>query len=268
METALLGFENRDMSVSDYTRFSSELACPMAGMDDMVEKLREIKDDEELKAIRKAASIGDRAFEHILGFLKPGVSERDIALEMEYLMKREGASRLSFETIVASGKRSSLPHAQPTGKKLEVGDFVTLDFGCIYDGYCSDMTRTVVIGSADSEQKKIYSIVLEAQKEALAALKAGLTGVEVDKVARNMIEDAGYGQYFGHGLGHSLGLDIHENPRVSFTSDEVLMPDMVVTIEPGIYIPDFGGVRIEDLVRVTVEGYENFCVSTKELLEI
>lgn len=263
-----VGFENRDMTVFDYQRFKAELSCSLEPMEDMVERLREVKDAGELAAIRQAAAIGDRAFTHILDYLKPGVSERDIALELEHFMKRQGASGLSFDTIAASGKRSSLPHAQPTDKKLAAGDFLTLDFGCVYGGYCSDMTRTVVIGKASEKQRTVYSTVLKAQTEALGALKAGLTGREVDKVARDIIAAAGYGDCFGHGLGHSLGLAIHENPRVSYNSDALLIEDMMVTIEPGIYIPDFGGVRIEDLVRVTQDGHENFCRSPKELLEL
>jgi len=183
-------------------------------------------------------------------------------------MKKRGASKLSFESIVASGKRSSLPHGVASNKIIEDGDMITLDFGCIYNGYCSDMTRTLVLGKANNKQKEIYNVVLEAQKTSLAAIKPGITGEELDTIARNIISEKGYGQYFGHGLGHGVGLEVHELPHVNVRGKVPMEPGMMITIEPGIYIPDFGGVRIEDLVLVTEDGYKVLSNSTKDLIEL
>ena len=200
--------------------------------------------------------------------MKPGMTELEAAAELEYLMKQEGAEDLSFNTIVASGLNSSMPHAIPGTKQFEKGDFITFDFGCKYKGYCSDMTRTVVLGKASDKQKEIYNVVLKAQLAGLDALKAGKSGASVDKVARDIIADAGYGEYFGHGLGHSVGLFIHENPRLSPSDDTILKENMIETVEPGIYVPGLGGVRIEDMVVVTKEGHINLAHSPKELIEL
>ncbi|MGL4363228.1 MAG: M24 family metallopeptidase [Cellulosilyticaceae bacterium] len=236
----------------------------------VVEECREIKHEEELKCLRRAEEIGDIAFSKIIPFItekyKEGITENDVTLEIERIMRKEGASGLSFDTIVASGAKSSLCHATPGPEMLKKGDFVVMDFGCKYEGYCSDMTRTIVIGEASEKHREIYDIVLKAQLAALEAIKPGKTGKEIDAVARNIIKDAGYGDYFGHGLGHSVGLDIHESPRFSPSEDKVLESGMVLTVEPGIYIPGFGGVRIEDVIVVTEDGYENLTKSTKELV--
>jgi len=233
-----------------------------------VDALRQIKSEEELEYLEKAEAIGDLAFEKILTILKPGMTELEVAAELEYQMKKAGAENFSFSTIVASGLNSSMPHAIPGEKKLEEGDFVTMDFGCTYKGYCSDMTRTVVLGKASEKQKEIYNTVLKAQLAALDAIKAGVTGKSVDKVARDIITEAGYGECFGHGLGHSVGLFIHEEPRLSPAGETVLEENMIETVEPGIYVPGFGGVRIEDMVAVTKDGCKNFTHSPKELIEI
>ena len=235
---------------------------------DLIERERRIKTPEELKLLRKAEAIGDKAFSDILNILKPGMTELEVAAELEYSMKKNGATGLSFDTIAASGINSSMPHAIPGTKKLENGDFLTMDFGCLYEGYCSDMTRTVVIGKASDEQKKIYNIVLKAQTEAVSGIRAGLKCIDVDRIARSIIEEAGYGRYFGHGLGHSVGLYIHESPALNTRDETVLVEGMIETIEPGIYIPGFGGVRIEDMGAVTKDGYDNFASSPKELIEI
>jgi Xaa-Pro aminopeptidase len=192
----------------------------------------------------------------------------DVALELEYFMKKKGATGLSFDSIVASGKRSSLPHGVASDKIIEDGDFLTLDFGCVYNGYCSDMTRTIVVGKASERQKEIYNIVLNAQMRALENIKPGMTGFELDKIARDVIIDAGYGEYFGHGLGHGVGLEVHEMPNVNPNAQNTLLPGMIITDEPGIYIPDFGGVRIEDLIVITINGYEVLSSSTKKLIEL
>lgn len=264
-----MGFEDASVTYQEYEKLRKTLPeqelIPLGGL---LDSLRAVKTEEELKLIRRAESIGDLAFAKILEVLKSGISELEVAAELEYQMKRAGAEGLSFDTIVASGLHSSMPHAVPTEKKLEPGDFVTMDFGCRYQGYCSDMTRTVVIGKASQEQKKIYQTVLEAQRLALDQLSAGKTGRQVDAVARGHIAEAGYGKYFGHGLGHSLGLFIHEEPRLSPGDDTLLLPGMVETVEPGIYVPGFGGVRIEDLALVKEGGCENYTGSPKELIEL
>jgi len=263
-----LGYENHHLTVKAFEFHKKHLdTIEWLPLEDMIERLRMVKDQSELDLIEYASSIGDAAYKHILKHVSVGMREIDVALELEMFMKKQGASRLSFETIVA-GKRSSLPHAEPTTKTLEKGDFVTLDFGCVYEGYCSDMTRTFVMGKADDEQMRLYNTVLKAQEMALGAIKAGMTGKEVDAIARDYIYDQGYEGYFGHGLGHSLGLQVHENPRLSEQGHMTLQEGMVVTIEPGIYIPDFGGVRIEDLVVVTKEGCKNFVHSNKDLIII
>lgn len=263
-----LAIEAEKLSYKEYREYNEKLDAQLVPTEKLVENIRKIKDKDEIKRIKQAAAIGDEAFRHILSFLKAGISERDIALELEYYMKKHGASDLSFSTIVASGAFSALPHWEPGERKLEVGDFVVMDFGCIYKGYCSDMTRTVMIGKASSRQKEIYDIVFQAQMAALEGLGPFKRGKEIDKIARDYIEMKGYGSCFGHGLGHCVGMEIHENPRLSKNEEEEFLPGMVVTVEPGIYIPDFGGVRIEDLVLITDDGIEILTKSPKELIEI
>lgn len=226
-----------------------------------------IKDETELGLMRRAAEIADQAFAEVLPLVKPGVAERDLAAELEYRMKRLGAEGPAFETIVASGFRSSLPHGRASEKRIEHGDFVTFDFGAIYRGYCSDMTRTVVVGEPTEKQREIYGIVLEAQRRGVAACRAGITGKELDAVCRSYIAEKGYGEAFGHGTGHGVGRFIHEGPKVSLRGEnDRLEAGMVVTIEPGIYLPGWGGVRIEDMVLVTETGCEPFTKTPKDLL--
>ena len=264
-----IGFEDLFLTCSLYGKIASGCGLDkMVPMGEKINDLRIIKTEEELAKLRMAESIGDKAFTEILNFIRPGVTELQIAAELEYSMKKNGAERLSFETIVASGKNSSLPHAVPTGKQIEVGDFVTMDFGCTYDGYCSDMTRTVVVGKASDKQRHIYETVLKAQLESMKIIRSGVVGSEVHKVAADVIASNGYGEYFGHGLGHSVGLYIHEEPRFSPAEKRQIMANTIETVEPGIYIPDFGGVRIEDMIVVTEDGYENFTHSPKELIEL
>ncbi len=233
-----------------------------------ISKLRMVKTTDELDKIRKAEDIGCRAFGYILDFIRPGVAERDIALEIEYFMQKQGAERTSFNTIAVSGTRTSLPHGVPTAKLVEQGDFVTLDFGCVLDGYCSDMTRTVVVGKASDEQRKIYNTVKAAQQIGLDTIRAGILGCDADKAAREHIENCGYGKYFRHSLGHGVGILVHELPNLSPKSQITLDENMVVSCEPGIYIPSFGGVRIEDLVVVKRDSCENLTPVTKELIEL
>lgn len=236
------------------------------GGGDKIAALRILKDEDELRSIQKAADIATQAFSETLGLMKPGVTEREIALEFEYRVKKAGASGVSFDTIVASGANSSMPHAGVTDRALTPGDFVTMDFGCVCDGYCSDMTRTVAVGDVSDEQRKVYETVLAAQHAALEAVRAGAICADVDAVARGIIADAGYGDAFGHALGHGVGVQIHEEPRLSARLQQVLADNMVVTVEPGIYLPGKFGVRIEDLAIVNGEKAVNLSHFTKELL--
>lgn len=268
-EIKRIGFEEDRISFSEYEKYKETLeGIELVKLNGAVENLRIIKDEEEIELISKAAQIADDAFLHILDFIKPNMKERDVALELEFFMRQKGASKLSFDSIVASGKRSSLPHGVASDKVIEKGDFLTLDFGCVYEGYCSDMTRTIVIGKADDKQKEIYNIVLEANEAALEAIKPKKACCEIDKIARDIIANKGYGDRFGHGLGHGVGREIHEQPRLSAFGKAVLEKGMVVTDEPGIYIPEYGGVRIEDLVLVTEDGYKVLSQSSKELIEL
>lgn len=234
----------------------------------LIEDLWIVKDKDEIANIQKAAEIGDLAFERILGYLRPGITEKQVAAELEYQMKVLGAEKEAFETIVASGKRSSMPHGTASSKKLKKGDFITFDFGAIYNGYVSDMTRTVVLGKATSRQKKVYNTVLKAQVAGVKKVKSGVSGKAVDDVCRKIITKAGYGKNFGHGTGHGIGLEVHSGPRLSPISEDTLKSGMVVTVEPGIYISGWGGVRIEDDVVVRPNGCTVLNKAPKKLLEI
>lgn len=264
-----LGFEAEDMLFSSYHKLKEKLVVKeLVPIGQEITAMRRVKTPRELEFIRQAEAIGDQVFTEILTFIKPGMTELEIAARIEYLLKLKGAQSLSFPAIVASGINSSMPHAVPTQKKIETGDFLTMDYGCVYEGYCSDMTRTIVIGKASQKQKEVYQTVLRAQTAALDFIKAGYQGKEIDKVARDIIYGAGYEGCFGHGLGHSVGLHIHENPRLSMLEESVIVAGMTETVEPGIYIKGFGGVRIEDLVVVTEDGHENFTFSEKQLIEL
>ena len=268
-KAANVGFEDLFVTYAGYTALKEKCGIEnMVPLGDSLNRRRSVKTPEEREYLRKAEGIGDRAFEGVLEYLKPGLTELEVAAYLEYTMKMNGASGLGFETIVASGPNSSMPHAVPGNRKLQNGDFVTMDFGCNYEGYCSDMTRTVVIGRADDKQREIYGVVLEAQLAAIDAIKAGVTGCGIHNIAADIIAKAGYGEYFGHGLGHSVGLFIHEVPMFSPRVNEEIPEGAVLTVEPGIYLPGFGGVRIEDMGAVTKDGYDNFTHSPKELIEI
>lgn len=231
-------------------------------------ELRQIKTPKEIEFIKKAQAITDKAFSHILNFIKVGKTEKEIALELEFFMRKNGSQGVAFDTIAVSGKNSSLPHGVPTDKPLEKGDFLTMDFGAVYEGYCSDMTRTVALGYVTEEQHEIYDIVLQAQLEALKNIKPNIRCKEIDKIARDIIANTGYGEFFGHGLGHSVGIEIHENPSFNTRDERPLKKGMVITVEPGIYLPDKFGVRIEDMVVITDEGFENITESEKNLIII
>lgn len=236
--------------------------------DSWVEKIRFEKSDEEIERIAAAQAVTDKAFAHICEFIKEGMTEREIAVELEYSMKRFGADGLAFSSIVASGPNGSLPHCVPGDRKVQAGDFITMDFGAEVAGYKSDMTRTVAVKEISDEHKHIYETVLAANLAGNAAVHAGATGKEVDAAARKVIEDAGFGDKFGHGLGHGVGLEIHEGPNASPRSKDTLQAGDVITIEPGIYFPGICGVRIEDLVEVQAGGARIFTQSPKELIFI
>lgn len=262
-----IGILEKSMSVSLFGLYSQKLSgCEFVPACDAIEKVRMIKDEGEISKIRTAAKIADRGFSYILNHIKAGVSEKELALMLEFFMRKEGAEELAFETVCASGVRSAMPHGAASDKLISDGDFLTLDFGCRFDGYVCDMTRTVVVGSASDKQREIYDIVLSAQLAALDAIFPGKSTKEIDKISRDYITQKGYGECFGHGLGHSLGLCVHEAPSLSPRSDAVLLPGMLMTVEPGIYVENYGGVRIEDLVVIKDDGYENLTSSKKELI--
>lgn len=252
------------------TAFEKILGDDIAFCDasETLRQIRAVKDDTELQTLRRACAIGDGAFDHILGVLRPGMTEIDVALTIEMRMRQLGASATSFATIVASGPNGSLPHAVPSNRVIQKGDLVTMDYGCVLDGYCSDMTRTVAVGEVAPELQNVYNTVLEAQKRACDGIRPGMTGKEADAIARTVLTDAGLGQAFGHGLGHGVGIDIHEEPRLSPASQTTLASGMVVTIEPGAYIPGRFGVRIEDCGVLTADGFTRFTHAPKDLIRL
>lgn len=264
-----IGYESGHLLCSQWERLSQGIPAkrlvPTAGL---VESSRQAKDEGELAKIAKAAAIADRAFSALLKFIKPGMSERAVANQLDFFLKRYGADKPSFDSIVASGPNSALPHAQPGDRKLRRGDFLVLDFGAKHRGYCSDMTRTVCIGKPAARHLEIYGLVQRAQAAGLKAVRPGVRGREADDAARAVIEGAGYGKCFGHGLGHGVGLEVHEGPRLGKTSEDVLRPGHVVTVEPGVYLPGWGGVRIEDLVAVTGVGCRILTRSDNKLIAI
>ena len=263
-----LAVEEDEITYSFYKKLSSKFGGTVKSDRGIVEKLRIIKDEYEMDCLRKAESIGDKAFSYLTDFVKEGMSEKEIAFELEYFMRTHGAEGLSFDSIVVSGSRSSMPHGMPSDKKIESGDFITFDFGCRAEGYCSDMTRNLLIGEPSAEQEEVYNIVKEAQFTALEAVSSGKNAADIDTIARDIIKYYGYGEYFGHGLGHGVGLEIHEEPTLSPGGTEILQPGMAVTVEPGIYLPGKFGVRIEDLVLVKETGCEVLSSSNKELIII
>ncbi|MBB3906812.1 Xaa-Pro peptidase family protein [Anoxybacillus rupiensis] len=261
-----LGFEQDHLSYATFQAYEREAEVVLVPVSGLVEKLRLIKSDSEIKILKEAAEIADAAFNHILQFIRPGVREIEVAHELEFFMRKQGAISSSFDIIVASGYRSALPHGVATDKIIEKGEFVTLDFGAYYHGYCSDITRTVAVGEVSDELKKIYDIVLKAQLRGMEGIKPGMTGKEADALTRDYISEQGYGEHFGHSTGHGIGLEIHEGPTLSVRSDVRLEPGMVVTVEPGIYIAGLGGVRIEDDTVVTADGNDPLTRSPKELI--
>ncbi len=266
MNVQTLGFEKDDLSFGLYELYEKEVKATLKPVSGLVEKLRLVKNEDEIEILQQAAKIADDAFEHIIGYIRPGVTELEVSNELEFFMRKQGATSSSFSIIVASGLRSALPHGVATDTVIESGDFVTLDYGALYNGYISDITRTVAVGEPPEKLKEIYNITLAAQELALKEIKPGMTGIEADQIARDYITSKGYGDAFGHSTGHGIGLEVHEGPGLSSKSNVVLEPNMVVTVEPGIYLPEIGGVRIEDDIIITEKGNERLTFATKELL--
>ncbi|MEC1522707.1 Xaa-Pro peptidase family protein [Neobacillus niacini] len=262
----LLGFEAEDVTYQIFSQYKEKVKAEMVPLTGVIEMLRMIKTKEEIEKIKTAAKIADSAFTRILDFIRPGVTEIEVANELEFYMRKLGATSSAYDIIVASGQRSALPHGVASTKLIETGDMVTLDFGAYYQGYRSDMTRTIAVGEPRAELKEIYNIVFEALSNALAAIKPGITGQEADAFTRDYITEKGYGEQYGHGSGHGIGLDIHEEPFMSPKCNIFLKPGMIVTVEPGIYIPDLGGVRIEDDILITEYGNKIITKSPKELI--
>ena len=266
---ARIGIESEFVTLSLHDKLRDILPSALfKPTEKLIESQSIVKDIDEIKKIKKAVKISEKAYKDTIKMIKPGVREKDIALELEYAMLSHGAESSAFDIIVASGQRSSMPHGIASDKKIKKGDFITIDFGCFFQGYASDITRTVVLGKASKKQKEIYDIVLEAQTEACKAVKPGLACSRLDGVAREIIMKAGYGDNFGHGLGHGIGLIVHDLPQINTRSSDTLETNMVFTIEPGIYISNWGGVRIEDDVVVTETGGQILSKLPKELIEI
>lgn len=266
---ARLAFEPGHVSYHQFQEFAGAWpGVELIPFEGLVEALRKVKDPDEIEHCRRAMELAEAAFEAVLAEIRPGRRERDLALDLEFAMRRRGADAAAFDFIVASGPRSALPHGYASDRVIEAGDIVTIDFGARYRGYHSDITRTVVVGGpADAKVREVYEAVRAAQAAGMAAVRAGVSAAAVDKAARDIITAAGYGEHFGHGTGHGIGLEVHEYPRLGPGRDgDVLEAGMLVTIEPGIYLPGWGGVRIEDTVLVTEDGCRSLCRTTKELL--
>ena len=261
-----IGVEKDWLPLSDYLDFQENLGKEIIPVSGLVENLRKVKDSEEIEWTRQAESIGCDAFNYVCGIIEPGMSEKGLALELEYYMLAHGADGISFDTIAITGAKTSMPHGIPGNDIIKEGDFVTMDFGCTVNGYHSDMTRTVAVGYATDEMRKVYDIVLHAQEECCEKIHAGMIGKECDAIARDIIAAAGYGECFGHSLGHGTGLQIHEAPNFSMRYDKVIEENTIMSIEPGIYLPGKFGVRIEDLCIVKKDGIINLCVTAPKKL--
>lgn len=263
-----LGFEDASLTYDACLNYKEKLKTKLERASKIINYLRVVKTEEEIENIVSAQRIAEKAFEHILGVIKPDVTEREVALELDFYMLKNGAEGLAFDTICVSGERSSMPHGTPSDKKIKLGEFVTMDFGCKVNGYCSDMTRTVAVGAVSDEMKKAYETVLSAQNAAIGYIKAGIIGKDADKVARDIINQSSFKGAFSHSLGHSIGLEIHEEPRFSETSDVVVPKNAVMTVEPGVYLEGKFGLRIEDMVVVKGDGVKNLTNCPKELITI
>ena len=262
-----VGYEDTELTVSEFRTLTEKLnGVELVPVGKDINFVRSFKTETEIDYIRKAQAITDIAFSKILEVIKPGITEIDIAIELEYLMAKNGAEGLAFDTIIASGVNSSKPHAHPSNKVIELGDPVTMDFGARYHGYCSDMTRTVFVGDPSEELRKIYNVVLLAQKMGINNAYCGMTGKELDSLCREVIKSNGYEEYFTHGTGHSLGIDIHETPSANMRSTDTLRAKQFITCEPGIYIPKVGGVRIEDLLLIEEDNVIDLTTSDKNII--
>ena len=262
--------ENHRMTLAEFEDIKTKLPdaefITSSALSDAIEEIRIVKDESEIEKIRAAQKIAEQAFDHIITFIKEGMTEKEIQLELDFYMLSHGADALSFETIAVAGAKSSMPHGVPGDYRVQKGDFITLDYGAVVDGYHSDMTRTVCLGEPTDKMREVYNTVLEAQLKGLEVLRDGITGLDADKAAREIIENAGYGKYFGHGLGHGVGVEIHESPRLSPKAPHTLRTGHVVTVEPGIYLPGEFGVRIEDMAVITENGSVNLTSCPKELI--
>ncbi|MFC2314609.1 MAG: M24 family metallopeptidase [Selenomonas massiliensis] len=263
-----LGYEGAALVCDQYEKLKEMLGEISFDTSLALDALRQVKDADEIALIRRACAIADEGFAHIIRYIQPGMTELEVAAELEHYMRTLGSQRPAFQTIIASGVRGSLPHGVASDKVIARGELVTMDFGAVCAGYHSDITRTICVGRADARQREIYDAVLSAQMRALAALRPGVTGIEVDRIARDSIAEKNFEQYFGHGLGHSLGLEIHEEPRLSKAGKHIMQPNMLITDEPGVYIPGWGGIRIEDTVLITADGSEPLTRAPKEFIEI
>ena len=261
-----VGFESGEMTVDQHRRYTQELPCILTPAQTLLDDLRASKDQEEQTVMRRAQEITDEAFKAILNFIRPGLTEREIAARLVYELLRRGGEKVSFDPIVAAGPNGSRPHAVPGDQVVDGGMFITMDFGCKVEGYCSDMTRTVALGQPTQEMEAVYAAVLSAQKAGINAARAGVTGREVDEAARRSLREAGYGEYFSHSFGHSLGVDIHESPNASPGENRALPVGAVISAEPGVYLPGKFGVRIEDVLILTENGCEDITRSPKDLI--
>lgn len=267
-ECTAVGFEDAQMSYSDYIKYSTMISLPLKPASALLNELRRCKDEDEVKSLYSAQRISERALEDVLKLIKPDVTELDIAAELTYKMLKYGGERMSFDPIVLTGTNTSMPHGVPGSEKIKSGDFVLMDFGCVFNGYCSDMTRTVAVGEPTDEMRRIYGIVLEAQLAGIAVAGKGVKGSDIDGAARRVIENAGFGDCFGHSFGHGVGLDIHEEPTASPSSVMKMPEGAVISAEPGIYLPGKFGVRIEDVIIIREKGCENITLAKKELIII
>ena len=261
-----VGFESGEMTVDAHRRYAQELPCILTPAQTLLDELRSAKDEGELALMRRAQEITDEAFKAILNFIRPGLTEREIAARLVYELMRHGGEKVSFDPIVASGPNGSRPHAVPGDQVVDTGMFITMDFGCKVEGYCSDMTRTVALGQPTQEMEEVYAAVLAAQKAGINAARAGVTGREVDEAARRSLREAGYEEYFTHSFGHSLGIDIHESPNASPSENRTLPVGAVISAEPGVYLPGRFGVRIEDVLILNESGCEDITRSPKDLI--
>ena len=263
---AEIGAEEQSLSYADWNFWEKKLETQFAPAEDLLKELRSVKSEYEVQNITEAQRIAERALDEVLNIIHVGMTERELAAELTYRMLLHGGEGNSFDPIAICGKKTSMPHGVPGDAKIAAGDFVTMDFGCLKNGYCSDMTRTVAVGYATDEMREVYETVLRAQAAGIAAAKAGATGADVHNAGAAVIEKAGYGAYFGHGFGHSVGLEIHESPSASPANAKPLPAGAVITAEPGIYLPDKFGVRIEDMLLLTEGGNINLTKAPKELI--